>query len=79
MDIGIKRFAEYLPFILNDISTSCFVSLDFEFSGLAFRPNIPTKPPTVEERYLEAKEAASRYQILQVGLTICHENPKTGV
>lgn len=80
MDIGITQFADFLPFILSDISSSCFVSIDFELSGLAFPPNVPQiNTPTVQERYLEGKEAAERYQILQVGLTICHENPKSGL
>lgn len=80
MDIGITLFPEYLPIILNDIASSCCVAIDFEFSGLAFPPSVPsTAAPTVQERYLEAKEAAERYQILQVGLTICHEDPKNGM
>ena len=80
MDIGATTFPGYFPFILNDISSSCFVSLDFELSGLAFPPSGPqTKTQTVQERYAEVKVAAERYQILQVGLTVCHEDPKTGM
>ncbi|CAG7949794.1 unnamed protein product [Penicillium salamii] len=77
MEIEITNFPDYLPFILNDISSSCCISIDFELSGLAFPPSTRAETPTVQERYLEAKEAAERYQILQVGLTICHENPTT--
>ncbi|KAJ5329534.1 CAF1 family ribonuclease [Penicillium brevicompactum] len=80
MDIGITNFSDYLPVILNDISSSCFVAIDFELSGLAFPPSVPSiTTPTVQERYLEVKEAAERYQILQVGLTICHEDPHKGM
>jgi poly(A)-specific ribonuclease len=80
MDIGATKFSDFLPFILNDISSSCFVAIDFELSGLAFPPNGPQiNTQTVQERYTEAKAAAERYQILQVGLTICHENSKNGM
>ncbi|KAJ5770224.1 uncharacterized protein N7511_002275 [Penicillium nucicola] len=77
MEVTSATFPDYLPFILNDISVSCFVSLDFELSGLAFAPFIPTKPQTLQERYEQTKAAAEKYQILQVGLTICHENLET--
>jgi poly(A)-specific ribonuclease len=80
MDIGATSFPDYLPIILNDISSSCFVAIDFELSGLAFPPSAPqTKPQTMQERYTEARVAAERYQILQVGLTVCHENLRTGM
>ncbi|KOS47238.1 hypothetical protein ACN38_g1800 [Penicillium nordicum] len=75
MDVTAVTFADCLPSILNDISTSCFVSVDFELSGVAFKPNAPqSRTQTVQERYVEAKAAAERYQILQVGLTTCHED-----
>jgi poly(A)-specific ribonuclease len=80
MDIGATSFAEYLPILLSDISSSCFVAIDFELSGLSFPPSAPqNKTQTVQERYAETKEAAERYQILQVGLTVCHEDPITGM
>ncbi|KAJ5559006.1 hypothetical protein N7461_002978 [Penicillium sp. DV-2018c] len=75
MDVTALTFAERLPSVLNDISNSCFVSVDYELSGVGFKPNSPqSKTQTVEERYVEAKAAAERYQILQVGLTTCHED-----
>ncbi|KAJ6099323.1 hypothetical protein N7467_000858 [Penicillium canescens] len=77
MEVTSANFSEYLPFILNDISASCFVSLDFELSGVAFAPFIPTRPQTIQERYAQTKVAAEQYQILQVGLTLCHENVET--
>ncbi|KAJ5295715.1 hypothetical protein PENANT_c001G06767 [Penicillium antarcticum] len=77
MEVTSANFSEYLPFILHDISASCFVSLDFELSGVAFAPFIPTKPQTIQQRYEQTKAAAEQYQILQVGLTICHENQET--
>ncbi|KAJ5783064.1 hypothetical protein N7457_004838 [Penicillium paradoxum] len=75
MDVTTVTFPDCLPSILNDISTSCFVSVDFELSGVVFKPSAPqSRTQTVEERYVEAKAAAERYQILQVGLTTCHED-----
>ncbi|KAJ6183986.1 hypothetical protein N7519_005287 [Penicillium mononematosum] len=75
MDVTAVNFPECLPSILNDISTSCFVAVDFELSGVVFKPGTPqSRPQTVQERYVEAKAAAERYQILQVGLTTCHED-----
>ncbi|EKV16031.1 CAF1 family ribonuclease, putative [Penicillium digitatum] len=75
MDVTAVTFPDCLPSILNDISTSCFVAVDFELSGVVFKPNTPqSRPQTVQERYVEAKAAAERYQILQVGLTTCHED-----
>ncbi|KAI2731979.1 hypothetical protein CBS147332_1118 [Penicillium roqueforti] len=75
MDITAVTFPDCLSSILNDISTSCFVSVDFELSGVAFKSSTPqSRPQTVQERYVEAKLAAERYQILQVGLTTCHED-----
>ncbi|KAJ6118456.1 Ribonuclease CAF1 [Penicillium samsonianum] len=75
MDITAVTFPDCFPSILNDISTSCFVSVDFELSGVVFKPSTPqSQAQTVQERYVEAKAAAERYQILQVGLTTCHED-----
>lgn len=80
MDVESTTFSDFLPFILDDISSSCFVAIDFELSGLSFPPSTPqTKTQTVQERYIEAKLAAERYQILQVGLTVCHEDLKNGM
>ncbi|EAU29549.1 conserved hypothetical protein [Aspergillus terreus NIH2624] len=78
MDITTKTFASYLPHILRDLSTCAFVSLDFEFSGIAIAP--PGRSggsTTLQERYLETKAAAEKYNIVQVGLTIAQEDPHT--
>lgn len=80
MEVTSVSFSDYFPAILNNISTSCFVSLDFELSGVGFKPSIPqSRTQTVEERYVDAKAAADRYQILQVGLTTCHEDKENGM
>lgn len=80
MDITSQNFPYFLPRILDDLASCCFVSLDFEFSGIA-RNNLPHKatgPQSLQLRYTEVKDAAEQYQILQIGLTICHEDTTTG-
>lgn len=80
MDVTSQSFFYHLPRILDSIATCCFVSLDLEFSGIATNPvGIPgARRQTLQDRYSEAKQAADKYQILQVGLTIGHEDAKTG-
>jgi poly(A)-specific ribonuclease len=68
MDIGKVAFPPRLLEILEALSESHFVSIDFEFSGVATKPTVRQKQ-TLQERYVETKEAAEKYQILQVGLT----------
>lgn len=41
-----------------------------------FEPN--QEPQSLQARYEEVKNSADKYQILQVGLTICHEDTKNG-
>lgn len=77
MDVTAQTFPYHLPRILDDLATCCFVSMDFEFSGIATTSSNPTrKPQSLQARYEEVKNSADKYQILQVGLTICHEDTK---
>jgi poly(A)-specific ribonuclease len=80
MDITSQAFAFHLPRILADLATCCFVSIDLEFSGIASKAQgEPAKSSrTLQERYAETKNAAEKYQVLQIGLTICHEDTETG-
>ena len=79
MDITAHTFFNHLPKVLDDLSSCCFVSIDLEFSGIGKGPGISGKgKSTLQERYDEVKNSADQYQILQVGLTICHEDPETG-
>lgn len=79
MDVTSRTFAFHLPRILTDLSTCCFVSIDFEFSGIPKSQGEPAKSSqTLQERYEETRSAADKYQILQIGLTICHEDTETG-
>lgn len=64
--------------ILTDISEAHFVAFDLELSGVpskgtnsAFKG---TGRPSLQQRYIETKEAAERYQILQIGLTCVQQD-----
>ncbi|RHZ63090.1 CAF1 family ribonuclease [Aspergillus thermomutatus] len=75
MDVTAQSFPYHLPRILDDLATCCFVSMDFEFSGIATASSNPNRgSQTLQDRYEEVKNSADKYQILQVGLTICHED-----
>ncbi|KMP09051.1 hypothetical protein CIRG_08732 [Coccidioides immitis RMSCC 2394] len=74
MEVTKSSFSQALPRILNDIAESCCVALDLEFSGIFSKQD--RKPSTdgssgggrtLQSRYEEVKEAAEKYQILQVG------------
>jgi poly(A)-specific ribonuclease len=77
-DVSKYNFSFYLPTIIRDLSTCSFVSLDLEFSGIPTRKGGPSGKQTLQARYTEAKEAAEKYQILQIGLTIAREHASTG-
>ena len=68
MDVDKIAFPSRLLEILEALSACSFVSIDFEFSGVVSKPTTRTKQ-TLQERYAEVREAADKYQILQVGLT----------
>lgn len=82
MDVEKNSFQSVMFDILVAISKAHFVSIDFEFSGISSKQ--PFKPATIDgadagrqtlqERYEETKEAAERYQILQIGLTCVEQN-----
>jgi poly(A)-specific ribonuclease len=74
MEVDAASFQHHLLGLFINISEADFVSFDLELSGIPSR--LPNKKPRVgggrfslEERYAETKEAANRYQILQVGIT----------
>ncbi|KAJ5785390.1 CAF1 family ribonuclease [Penicillium pulvis] len=79
MEVTAGNFAALLPWILYQISCSKFVAIDLEFSGIAIAPSSQAqKDQSLQERYTDVKAAAERYQILQIGLTICQEDSATG-
>ena len=86
MDVDQRAFSWQLPRILKAIANAHFVSVDFELSGIQSKTAFRVKSPesgqvnkqTLQQRYKEAKEAAERYQILQVGLTCVLEDTIKG-
>lgn len=69
MEVDRISFAPRLLEILEDMAKCSFVAVDFEFSGIATRAAHAAGRQTLQERYHDTKEAAGRYQILQMGLT----------
>ena len=79
MEVTATNFSTYLPWLLNEISNCCFISFDLEFSGIPLPPSgRASKVQSLQERYAENKAAAEKYQILQIGLTICLEDTEKG-
>ena len=86
MDVDRKTFLWQLPRILNAIATAHFVSFDLELSGIPGKvgrkirrfDEINGTKQTLQERYQEAKEAAGKYQVLQIGLTCVVEDNQSG-
>lgn len=86
MDVSRHRFQACLPFILEDIANSHFVSIDLELSGIPGPQTKKSKPdgmgssgkPTLQEKYIDIKQAVERYQVLQLGLTCVLEDKDRG-
>lgn len=77
MDIAHKDLDRMTLQIIKEIAESHFVAVDCEFSGISVRRARNGKP-TLQELYEETKEAAEKYQILQVGLTVVSEDIEKG-
>ena len=69
MDVDKIAFPPRLLEILEALTECAFFSIDFEFSGVVSKPTTRNNKQTLQERYSEVALAASKYQILQVGLT----------
>ena len=77
MDVSTQHFSGQLVKIIQSIATSHFVSFDLEFTGIPTRQGHSGKVP-LQSIYEELRQAAQRYQILQVGLTIVEEDLQNG-
>lgn len=73
MDINNVSFGPMLLGIIEQISTSHFVAFDIEMSGIASKPAANRGKQSLQERYLEIKEAAEKYAIIQIGITCVEE------
>jgi len=70
MDIDRSSFPSLALNIIESISQSDFVAIDFEFSGVS--ANAPRSTgrgkDSLQDRYTQIKEAAEKFTVLQVGL-----------
>jgi poly(A)-specific ribonuclease len=79
MNVDKVSFEPRLLQILEALSTAHFVSIDLEMSGVPSRSAGPSKHnQSLQVRYSELKEAAERYQILQIGLTVAQQDSERG-
>ena len=82
MDVQKAEFPRQIVNIIQHVAESHFVAFDLEFSGVAGRRKVPQGSKrdrlTLQEMYDDVKEAAEKYQILQVGLTIVEEDQNKG-
>ena len=85
MDVSRRQFQWQLPRILRAMSHSHFVAIDLELSGIQSRPSyfaraaeVSKQKQTLQQRYEEIKDAAEKYQVLQIGLTCVDENLEEG-
>lgn len=85
MDVTRASFHKDLPKLLSDVAESCCVALDLEFSGIFSRQDRSTQKNgssdsgrSLQSRYEEVKQAAEKYQVLQIGLTFINEDVKNG-
>ncbi|KAJ5638484.1 hypothetical protein N7528_000874 [Penicillium herquei] len=77
MELNSTNFPSYLGEVLHDLSCSCFVAIDLEFSGIPLASGSQSYgEQSLEEKYADNKAAAEKYQVLQFGLTICREDVK---
>ncbi|KAI9803248.1 MAG: hypothetical protein M1825_002039 [Sarcosagium campestre] len=83
MDVDKFNFNSCLLDILEAIAEAHFVAIDLELSGIGRLPNKPAPPSScnaeegkqsLQQRYMETKEAAERFQVLQFGLTCVQEH-----
>lgn len=82
MDIDSQRFYPHLLQVLKHISNATFITFDLEMSGISIRQRhgvgARTAKPTMQQQYEETKEAAEKYQILQLGITCVEKDEELG-
>ena len=85
MDVKGITFQPQLPALLEAIADSHFVAIDLELSGIQSRYSnkpagfIDGGKQTLQQRYEETKEAAEKYQVLQIGITCVKEDRDRGL
>ena len=86
MDVKGIAFQPQLPALLEAIAEAHFVAIDLELSGIQSRyinksaaGLVEGGKQTLQQRYEETKEAAEKYQVLQIGLTCVKEDQDIGI
>ncbi|KAI9877124.1 MAG: hypothetical protein M1830_004719, partial [Pleopsidium flavum] len=87
MDVDRISFQPRLPALLEAIANAHFVAFDLELSGIQSRQFNTAKATdgthegkrTLQQRYEDMKDAAERYQVLQVGITCVEEDSERGL
>jgi poly(A)-specific ribonuclease len=74
MDVSSAMFPSLVLRLLQEVADSHLVTVDFEFSGVAGHRPQGSGKLTLQEYYEDTKEAAEKYQVLQLGLTIVEED-----
>jgi hypothetical protein len=85
MEVDHVHFRRQLLSILKHIANATFVTFDLEMSGISTRRKHGTGDrsqnvgkPTLQETYEEMKDAASTYQVVQLGITCVEEDREKG-
>ena len=80
MEVDKTAFQPRLLDILVAVAEASYVSFDLELSGVPVKqPGEAVGKPSLQQRYAETKEAAEKYQILQIGITCVTEEEDRGV
>ncbi|CAM9190358.1 unnamed protein product, partial [Ectocarpus fasciculatus] len=74
MDVTSENFGELLPAIKQHIADAAFIALDEEMTGIQDRAVRISADDAPAERYKKMVPVASRYSIIQFGLSLFHSN-----
>ncbi|KAI0881876.1 CAF1-domain-containing protein [Annulohypoxylon maeteangense] len=74
MEIDKNNFFWMLPCMLHEAQKARFVAIDVEMSGISSAHGHASHINSIQDSYTGIKEAAEKYQVLQVGFTFSHYN-----
>jgi poly(A)-specific ribonuclease len=83
MELKASNLDQSLQRIFEELANSSFVALDLEFSGISTKQSSQQKrapsdkgthKQSLQQRYEEVRDAANKYQVLQIGMTVVTEN-----
>jgi len=81
MDVTQENFRKMVLDILRNIANADYVAIDLEMSGISLRQpgeHRGNGKPSLQQQYAECKEAASTFQILQMGITCIEADEEKG-